>query len=318
MARKSLRVGGKRVKPGTRARIEIPVSRLVTGDWLSIPVEVINGVEDGPGCWLSGAIHGDEVIGVAVIHRVVQALDPETMSGHVIAAPIVNGFGFIAQSRYLPDRRDLNRSFPGRKRGSLASMLARLFMEEVVGRCDYGIDIHAGSNDRTNLPQVRGDLEDAETDAMAEAWGAPIMIDNRAPKGSLRRAATTKGKKVLLYEGGEPRRFEEESVDIGVRGVLRVLRHLDICSEVRPTRKHPVRSFKTRWVRAPRGGIFWLRTDRGRKVRKGQRIGVITGPYGEEREYVKASMAGMVIGHSVNPLVNRGDALVHIAELESS
>jgi len=318
MARESLRVGGKRVKPGTRARIDIPVSRLATGDWLSIPVEVINGVEDGPACWLSGAIHGDEVIGVAVIHRVLQALNPETMSGHVIAAPIVNGFGFLAQSRYLPDRRDLNRSFPGRKRGSLASQLARLFMREVVGRCDYGIDIHAGSNDRTNLPQVRANLEDPETDAMAAAWGAPIMIHGRAPRGSLRRVAAMKGKKILLYEGGEPRRFEVESVDLGVRGVLRVLRHLEICSEVRPTRKHPVRSFSTRWVRAPRGGIFWLRTDRGRKVRQGQRIGVITGPYGDEREYVTATVAGMVVGHTVNPLVNRGDAVVHIAEIDPS
>jgi hypothetical protein len=236
----------------------------------------------------------------------------------VIAAPIVNVFGFIAESRYLPDRRDLNRSFPGHSKGSMASQLAALFMKEVVARCEYGIDLHAGSDDRTNLPQVRANLDDPETMRLASAFGAPITLHGRPPKGSLRGAACKRGKTVLLFEGGEPRRFEESSVDMGVAGVLRVMRALEMCSEVRPSRKRPVVSRTTRWVRATRGGILWLKTERGRRVREGQRIGVITGPYGREREDVRARMSGLVIGHTVSPFVHRGDALVHIAEIDSS
>jgi uncharacterized protein len=311
---KVLRVGGQKIQPGMRAHIDIPVARLSTGDWLSLPVEVLNGIHPGPRLWLSGAIHGDEVVGVAICHRVLQTLDPGRLSGIVIAAPIVNVFGFIAESRYLPDRRDLNRSFPGHPKGSMASQLASLFMKEVVARCDYGIDLHAGSDDRTNLPQVRANLDDPETVRLAESFGAPIILHGRPPKGSLREAACKRGKTVLLFEGGEPRRFEEDSVEVGVCGVLRVMRALEMCSEVRPSRKRPVVSRSTKWVRATRGGILWLKTERGRRVREGQRIGVITGPYGREREDVRARMSGLVIGHTVSPFVHRGDALVHIAE----
>jgi uncharacterized protein len=314
---KVIKVGGQRIQPGMRAHIDIQVARLANGDWLSLPIEVLNGVSPGPHLWLSGAIHGDEVVGVAIAHRVLQTLDPMKLSGVVIAAPIVNVFGFIAESRYLPDRRDLNRSFPGHTRGSMASQLASLFMKEVVGRCDYGIDLHAGSDDRTNLPQIRANLDDPETMRLAAAFGAPVMIHGRPPKGSLRAAACKRGKTVLLFEGGEPRRFEDNSVNEGACGVLRVMRALEMCNEIRPTRKRPVISRTTRWVRATRGGILWLKTERGRRVREGQLIGVITGPYGREREDVRARMGGLVIGHTVSPFVHRGDALVHIAETES-
>lgn len=293
------------------------MARLPTGDWVSLPIEVINGIRPGPSLWLSGAIHGDEVVGVAITHQVLQRLDPSRLSGVVVAAPIVNVFGFNSESRYLPDRRDLNRSFPGTSRGSMASQLASLFMKEVVARCQYGIDLHAGSNDRTNLPQIRANMDDPETLRLSAAFGAPIMIHGRPPKGSLRHAATKRGKTVLLFEGGEPRRFDADSVDAAVRGVLRVMRALEMCSEVRASRKKPVLSRSTKWVRATRGGIFWVQTARGRRVREGQKIGVITGPYGKEQEFVRASTAGMVIGHTVSPYVHRGDALVHIAEIES-
>ena len=314
---KTLRVGGTSIEPGQRARIDIPVARLSTGDSLTLSVEVLNGSKPGPSLWLSGAVHGDEVVGVAVTHRILQALDPEELSGVVICAPIVNVFGFISESRYLPDRRDLNRSFPGSSKGSMAARLAALFMREVVARCDYGIDLHAGSNDRTNLPQIRANLDDPEALRLATAFGAPIMIHGAGPKGSLRQAAGKRGKTVLLFEGGEPRRFEEESVSVGTLGVLRVMRELGMCRQVRACRKRPVLSRSTSWVRAAQGGIFFLETDRGRRVRKGQKIGLITGPYGQIGEDVRAPKNGLVVGHTLSPYANRGDALVHIAETGS-
>lgn len=315
---KSLRVGGQRIHPGQRALVDIPVARLPTGDWISLPVEVLNGIRPGPSLWLSGAIHGDEIIGVAITHQVLRLLDPADLAGVVVAAPIVNVFGFNSESRYLPDRRDLNRSFPGNSTGSMASQLASLFMKEIVARCDYGIDLHAGSNDRINLPQIRANLDDPEALRLSTAFGAPIMIHGSPPKGSLRHAAGKRGKTVLLFEGGEPRRFEANSLDVAVRGVLRVMRALDMYSHVRVSRKKPVMSRSTKWVRASRGGIFWVETERGRRVREGQRIGVITGPYGREQELVRATTAGMVIGHTMSPYVHRGDALVHIAEISPS
>jgi uncharacterized protein len=312
---KPLRVAGKSIRPGSRKRIELPVSRLATGDWMSLPVEVLNGSRPGPGLWLSAAIHGDEVVGVAVIQRALESIDPAALSGHVIAVPIVNVFGFVAQSRYLPDRRDLNRVFPGTSRGSLASRLAHLFMKEVVERCEYGIDLHAGSDNRVNHPQIRANLDDEETYRIAHAFGAPIVIHGSAPKGSLRQVACRRGKRVLLYEGGEPHRFSAEAVEVGALGVLRVMRVLGMGPKVAANRRKVLASRKTRWVRAPQGGIFWLDVQGGKRVREGHKLGTITDPYGGERKIVKAHTTGMVIGHTANPLVNRGDALVHIAEI---
>jgi uncharacterized protein len=188
-----------------------------------MPVVVINGKHPGPTVWLSGAIHGDELNGVEVVRRVLPRIDQRTLRGAIIAVPVVNVFGFVEQSRYLPDGRDLNRSFPGSARGSMASQLAALFMKEVVMQCELGIDLHTAAAHRTNIPQVRANLDDAETLALAKAFGAPFIIDARLRDGSVRSAATKRGIKVLLYEAGQIHRFDEEAVEAGVDGVLRVL-----------------------------------------------------------------------------------------------
>jgi len=311
-----LEVGGIGVAPGTRRRTRIGAGRWPSGDEATINVEVINGARPGPGLWLSAAIHGDEIIGVEILRRVLKRINPETLRGHVIAVPIVNVFGFSAGSRYLPDRRDLNRVFPGNRSGSMASRLARLFMDEVVRRCDFGIDFHAGSDDRTNLPHIRANLDDAETVEMARAFGAPISLHGKNVKGSLRHAATDLGKRVLVVEGGEPRRFDPSSVEVGVPGVLRVMRLLRMRSAApRATNKSFQTARKTTWARAGRAGILWLDVGRGDIVERKQQLGVITDPHGSQGVKVLAPSSGMVIGHTVNPLVFQGDALLHIAAI---
>jgi len=237
----------------------------------------------------------------------------------VVAAPVVNVFGFVTESRYLPDRRDLNRSFPGSARGPLASRLARTFVDEVLSICDFGIDFHAGSDDRTNLAQLRGDMEDAETRRIALAFAPPVIVHAKTIPGSLRHTAVKLNKRVLLFEGGEPRRFSLAAVDAGVAGTLRALQALSMIDSAPPAPLEPtLESGKTRWVRAPRGGIFRLECALGDRVRKGQRIGIITGPAGRGGEKVKASAHGLVLGHAVNPLVHLGDGLVHIAEVREA
>jgi predicted deacylase len=309
-------IGSERVSPGKLKRLELFVARLPTGTRLSLPLIVVHGKRPGPRLWLSAAIHGDEINGVEIIRRVLQEVDPQTLRGTLVAAPVVNVFGFIQQSRYLPDRRDLNRSFPGSARGSLASRLAHLFMSEVVSRCTHGIDLHTGSHHRVNLPHVRADLDDPETARLARAFGSRVMVRAALRDGSLRAAAKERGIPVLLYEAGEALRFGDEAIQSGVQGVLRVLSVLGMraLGDV-PRRKTTLVAKRTLWVRARRSGIFHLEAELGRRVRQDDEIGFIADASGESSNRVRARAEGLVIGCTANPLVNRGDALVHIAAL---
>ena len=223
-------LAGSEVKAGTTRRVDLKVARLFTGDWLSLPVSVVHGARPGPNLWLSAAIHGDELNGMEIIRRVLAELDAKTMAGTVLAVPVVNVFGFVQGIRYLPDRRDLNRSFPGSKKGSLASRLAHLFINEVVSHCEYGIDLHTGSNHRTNLPQIRANLGNPEVRRLAEVFAAPMMYDAPVVARTLRSVTTKRRVKSLLFEGGEPLRLDAEVIEMGRRGVLRVLRELGFWS----------------------------------------------------------------------------------------
>lgn len=315
---KQITIADQPIAPGERRRLEIPVARLVTETWLSLPVEVVNGARPGPTIWLSAAVHGDELNGVEIIRQVLDHLSPADLRGCLIAVPIVNVFGFVEQSRYLPDRRDLNRSFPGSPRGSLAARLAHLFMTEIVSRCRYGIDLHTAATGRINLPQIRANLADAETRRCAEAFAAPVIIHSETRDGSLRQAATQHGIHVLLYEAGEPLRFDEGAIATGVRGVLRVLAALKMTrrSASRPPARPPVVCHATRWVRAPHGGILRLDVELGQRVEKRQRLGAIADAFGDDRSYVMAPCEGLIIGLTVNPLVHQGDAVAHLARTD--
>lgn len=316
MARAPFEIGGTLVRPGTRKDLGLPITRLVTGDEVSFPLRVLHGRTDGPTVWLSAAIHGDEVCGVEIIRRVLEELDPKRLAGTVIAVPIVNVYGFINGDRYLPDRRDLNRSFPGSPRGSLASRIAHLMMTEVVAKCSVGIDLHTGSDHRTNLPQIRGDLDDQRTRELAETFGAPVIYHARIRDGSLRHAAAEAGATVLLYEAGEAWRFDEWAIVAGVAGVRRVLADLSIFDYADDVDGDapPIEVRKSSWVRATRTGIVHMECELGAAVAAGERIAVISDSFGKRLSVTKAHRTGIVIGRTEAPLVNRGDALVHIGE----
>lgn len=300
------------IDPGRSRRFELPVARLPSGTWESMPVAVVNGRKPGPHVFLSGAIHGDEINGVEIIRRVLPRLDARRLAGAVIAVPIVNVFGFVNQSRYLPDRRDLNRSFPGSPRGSMASRLANLFMEEVVGQCQFGIDLHTAAAERTNAPQIRANLDDDVTKPLAHAFGAPYIIHAKVRDGSLRQAATERGIRILLYEAGGVQRFEQGAIAIGVDGILRVLEGLGMGTWDLPAPAPGVEMRKTQWVRAPRSGLATLDVALGEEVTAGAVIGSIGEALGGRRTGLRAPFAGHVIAISQNPLVSQGDALVHI------
>nr|WP_199302727.1 succinylglutamate desuccinylase/aspartoacylase family protein [Oscillatoria sp. FACHB-1406] len=286
---------------------------------LSLPVIVINGCEPGPRLWLSAAIHGDEINGVEIIHQVLQHVRPENLRGTLIAVPIVNVFGFIAQSRYLPDRRDLNRCFPGSPTGSLASRLAHLFMTEVVRHSTHGIDLHTASDRRTNLPQIRANIEDEETHRCARAFSAPVTLHATIRDGSLRQAAAQRNIPTLLYEAGEILRFDPESIRIGVEGILRVMAHLQMHdSFILSTPVSTVEIVASKWIRASRSGILHVKVALGERVQKKQLLGKITDAFSERTTHVRAPFVGIVIGFCHNPLVNQGDGVFHLGAIGST
>lgn len=315
--RPSFEIGHVRVRAGRTQSVSLPITRLVTGADVELPVRVVHGREEGPTVWVDAAIHGDEAVGVEVVRQVVAELDPKTFCGTLIAVPIVNVLGFSAGQRYLPDRRDLNRSFPGSPRGSLAGRIAHLFMTEVVDKCEVGIDLHTGSDRRTNLPQVRADLEDPQTRALAEAFAAPVMLNAKLRDGSLRYAARERGATVLLYEAGEAWRMDRWAVDAGVLGVRRVLAALGMTEPVAEDPPAPSAvSFRSGWVRARGTGMLHLEVALGERVERGARLGGLFDSLGKRVRLVHADRSGIVVGRTEAPLVNSGDAVVHIAEVE--
>jgi predicted deacylase len=295
------------------------VARLPTDTSLSMPVAVINGLRPGPTLWLNAVIHGDEVNGVEIIRQLLQTLRPRELTGTVIAVPIVNVFGFVNESRYLPDRRDLNRSFPGSPRGSLTAQLAHLFMTQVVERCQYGIDFHTGSDHRTNLPQLRVDLSDAEVERLAKAFAAPVTVDAAYRDGSLRSACRAIGIPLLVFEGGEAHRFNANAVRIGIEGTLRVLAELGMMHgpEVPPDSETTIVRH-SHWERARRSGIVRIDVYPGQPVQRGDVLGIIGDALGTRHAAVRASRTGIVLGYTRNPLVSQGDALVHLADLSET
>ncbi len=310
-------IAGEEVAPCQVKQIQIPVAKLPTQTLMSLPVTVINGVEEGARLWINGAIHGDEINGVEIIRQVVNSINPYQLKGTLIAVPIVNIFGFIEQSRYLPDRRDLNRCFPGSETGSLASRLANLFMREIVAKSTHGIDLHTAAIHRINLPQIRANLEDEETYRCAKAFDSPVTLHANTRDGSMRQAVSSKGIPILLYEGGEALRFNSEAIAIGVRGIFRVMETLNMYCL--PTSDSPHQSYQltqSKWIRASRSGLFLLHTELGAIVEKKQLIGMITDALGNKTIAVKASCRGIVISHVQNPLVNQGDAIIHLAIIE--
>jgi predicted deacylase len=319
MARQPLVINGTTVAPGTRATIDLPAGRLYTHAPVTMPVQVVHGRKDGPRLFVSAAIHGDEINGVEIIRRLLKNSLLRRLRGSLIAVPVVNVHGFINHTRYLPDRRDLNRSFPGTEKGSLAARLANLFMTEIVENSTHGIDLHTGAIHRANLPQIRANLDDEATRELALTFGTPVVLNADIRDGSLREAASAAGIPILLYEAGEALRFDELSIRAGLSGIIEVMRALGMLPPSTKRRKktaEPLVARSSAWVRAPQSGI--LRTTRplGARVRKGDVLGMIADPFGEREARIEAASSGLVIGRLNLPLANEGDALYHIARFE--
>lgn len=304
-------INGQEILPGQNVQINLNVAKLPTHTLIDLPVFVYRGKKKGPRLLVMAGIHGDELNGVESIRRLIVHKSIVPNRGMVIAIPIVNVYGFLNRSRYLPDGRDLNRSFPGTKTGSLASRVAHKLVNEILPVIDYGVDLHTGGANN-NYPQLRCTFDEPNNLNLARAFAAPFIINSRLRDDSLREAAHQAGKTILVYEGGEALRFDELAIKEGMNGVLRLMKHLKMRT-TRPRKlKIPVEIQSTSWIRARNSGIYRSFVEYGQKVKRSQIIASITDPFGETEYKIKSGTDGYVIGLRSLPIVNRGDALINI------
>jgi predicted deacylase len=308
----ALVIGGVAVQPGTRKQVNVPLPGLYTDTSLTMPVHVLRGRRDGPTVFVSAAVHGDEILGVEIIRRLLLQPRLKSLRGSLIAVPIVNVPGFHIRSRYLPDRRDLNRSFPGREQGSMASRLAHVFLAEIVRNADVGIDLHTAAVHRENFPQVRADMNLEGLAPLAKAFAAPVLIHSAPPENSLRRTAAAEGVPILVYEAGEALRFDEIAIRIGLRGVINVLRKLDMLSVSYRSDKRSAVVRSSTWVRAPNSGICRAVVKLGSLVSTDEVLAYL-GDAGRHADVPVCSPCdGLIIGRATLPLAFEGEALFHV------
>lgn len=317
--RQPFTIGHATIAPGERRTVDLPISVFSDNTPANLSVHVIHGKRPGPVVFVSAGVHGDEIIGVEIVRRLLALPSLRHLRGTLMAIPIVNTYGFINRSRYLPDRRDLNRCFPGSSKGSLASRLAHLMMTEVVAKADLGIDLHSAAIYRTNLPQIRISPDNPETARLAAIFGAPVTLRSPLRDGSMRAEAKKMGVDVLLYEAGEGLRFDEMAIRAGVLGILRVLHDQQMVSSrgIVKNRTPSLLCQRSYWLRSPQGGLLRAYRAEGDVVEKDELLAHVAAPLGKEEHEVRALKAGVIIGRLVLPVVNEGDAIFHIAPVET-
>ncbi|MDD3505358.1 MAG: succinylglutamate desuccinylase/aspartoacylase family protein [Sulfurimonas sp.] len=318
MANTKFILGNQEISKGANLTVNIELPKLYNTP-TQLPIHVIRGKKDGPVVFISAAIHGDELNGIEIIRRLRKLDILKKIKGTILLVPIVNVYGIMTLSRYLPDRRDLNRSFPGTPKGSLASRVAKIFFDEVVKKCNLGIDLHTASIHKSNLPQVRTNIDNEYAFTLAKAFGAPVILHSELRDGSLRAVAQEEGIPILLYEAGEALRFDEASIRIGVHGIINVLRENGMLLKTakKRDRKTSIITRNSQWIRSSESGMLRTIKALGDTVRKDEIIAFIDEPLGDNSFELRAPYDGVIIGKSEIPLVQEGDAIFHIAKLRN-
>ncbi len=309
---RNVSIAGQEIRPGEFKEININIARLPSHTQIDTPIYVSRSNADGPVLALMAGMHGDEINGMEIVRRILDRGLHQVKRGTVVCMPIINVYGFLNYSRDVPDGKDVNRSFPGSKAGSLASRVAYHLMHDVIPFIDYGIDFHTGGAMRSNYPQVRAVLREAENVSLANAFSAPFTIDAPFRPNSLRREASKKGKNIIVFEGGESLRFDNHAIEEGIEGTLRLMKHLNMIDWAPDPKEQNKVIWTTTWIRSKHAGLFQPNVMCGQMVHKGEWVGTITDPFGEFKEQVKAHETAYVIGMNNGPVINAGDALMHL------
>jgi len=307
--------GGVTIAPGGSRDLKLKISESFSGTTIKIPLHVRRGLEDGPVAFVTAALHGDEINGTGAVRSLIQDESFQPVAGSLILVPVLNLPGFDRHSRYLPDRRDLNRCFPGSTTGSLASRLARLIFDEIVQRSDYGIDLHTAAVRRTNVPTVRADMSNPEVRRIAKAFGCELILNRKGPKKALRPEACAVGCPTIVLEGGEVWKVEPTIVEYAVQGIKNVLIELGMIDGIPLVPRHQITVKKTKWVRAERGGFLQFHVAPGDIVEKGQSLASNTSLLGREQNVLSSPFDGVVLGMTTLPAVSPGEPVCHIGKL---
>jgi predicted deacylase len=306
---------GEEIPAGESRDVKLAVSESYSSMTVRIPIHIRRATEDGPVVFVTAALHGDEINGTGAIRQLIQDADFRLLRGSVILVPVMNLLAFDRHSRYLPDRRDLNRSFPGSTDGSLASRMARIIFDEIVFRCDYGIDLHTAAVRRTNYPNVRGDLANPEVRWLAESFGSEIIINGKGPPGTFRREACQAGCPTIIMEGGEVWKVEPGIVASATRGIKNILSNLEMLDTPVESPEHQVIIEKSKWIRAERGGFLRFHIKPGDIIEKGQPLATNTTLLGHERSTLRAPFDAVVIGMTSLPAVSPGEPVCNLGKL---
>jgi predicted deacylase len=306
-------INNQHIALGEEKEIQLNIARLPTYTNIDLPVHVFRGKEDGPVLLLTGGLHGDELNGIEIVRRMIFERKLVPKKGSVIAIPLVNVYGFIQNARGMPDGKDVNRSFPGIRGGSLARLVAYTLMNEILPQIDYGIDYHTGGDARANYPQIRCSFKIEENLKLAKWFAPPFIINSSFIEKSFRKAAHKEGKHIIVFETGESSRYDEFGIKEAIAGTQRLMYHLDMIDEA-PEPAHETELYnRSSWIRAKHAGLFQPEISLGEKVNKKELLGHITDPYGKEWNRVISSKNGRIIGLNHAPIVHKGDALLHIA-----
>ncbi|WP_367606328.1 succinylglutamate desuccinylase/aspartoacylase family protein [Legionella sp. W05-934-2] len=313
-------IGGQAIPAGNYRCVKLQLPLLYSTSPIEVPVHIFHGKKEGPILFVSGAVHGDEILGVEIIRRLHHQPQLKKIRGTLITLPVVNVYGFLLQSRYLPDRRDLNRQFPGQHQGSLASRLAQLLMAEIIEKCTHGIDLHTGAIHRSNYPQIRVSHSNSVANEMAEAFAAPVIINSPIRAGSLREAADKRNIPIIVYEVGEALRFDLWGIKLGVRGILRTMNFLNMFPPSMSKKFRPIskiaRAESSFWIRAPQSGMVVTARPLGSYVKKDEILADMADPMSDETAQIVCPCDAVIIGKTNIPLVNEGDALFHLGLFE--
>jgi predicted deacylase len=315
---KDVIIGGQTVSPGEDKLLKISIDRLPTGTLIDIPVYVYNAKKPGPTILIQGGLHGDEINGIEIVRRMLAEKSFRVNKGAVIAVPILNIFGFIHYSRDVPDGKDVNRSFPGTKTGSMASRMAYHYVTEIMHQIDFGIDLHTGGGQRHNFPQIRYTAEDKKSARLAEVFNAPISFASKLIKGSFRNAAFLMNKPTVVYEAGESMRFDDYAIKEGIQGVLNILKHFEMISNSDfkyVERNKTIHIAARKWLRAPTAGMFIPKVVNGSEITKGQILGIITDTFGKRTKQIKAPFDGYIFCVNQQAVINQGEALFHVGKV---
>jgi predicted deacylase len=309
---KDLTLADHTIRPGEFKEININIARLPSRTQIDTPIYVYRSLEDGPVLALTAGMHGDEINGMEIVRRIIDLGYHKVKRGTVLCMPVINVYGFLNYSREVPDGKDINRSFPGSKTGSLASRVAYHMTHDIIPFIDYGIDFHTGGAMRTNYPQVRCVMQEEKNAELAAAFHAPFTIDAPFRPHSLRQTAAKKGRNIIVYEGGESVRFDQHAIEEGINGTLRLMKHLNMIDSAPAPKEENRIVWSSSWARARTAGLFQPTILCGSMVHKNQIVGNLTDPFGEFKEQIKSPTTGYVVGLNNNPVVNAGDALIHI------